>query len=118
MCAPVVVLVGHALLLSSVRLNIDNVTNAVVGEVGRHLDGAMLWRPSLSRTHSTRSKVRTLEAPLEHVARTRAVTEGVRHLEDWRVSEKVYESVVVQHSEQARKTNGRRRRYCCRGAGA
>ena len=26
---------------------------------------------------------RTFEVPLEHVARTRAVTEGVRHLEDW-----------------------------------
>lgn len=29
-------------------------------------------------------QVRTLEAPLEHVARTRPVTEGVRHLEDWK----------------------------------
>ena len=28
------------------------------------------------------SKVRTLEAPLEHVARARAVTEGVRHLDE------------------------------------
>lgn len=27
-------------------------------------------------------QVRTLEAPLEHVARTRPVTKGVRHLED------------------------------------
>ena len=75
-------LVGHALLLSSIGLNVNNVANAEVDEVRRHLDGAMLWRPSLSRKHSTRSKVRTLEAPLEHVARTRAVTEGVRHLED------------------------------------
>lgn len=54
----VVVFVRHTLLLGRVGLDIYDVTNAVVNEVGGHLDGAMV-----------------LEAPLEHVARTRAVTE-------------------------------------------
>lgn len=54
----VVVFVRHTLLLGGVGLDIDDVTNAVVDEVCRHFDGAMV-----------------LEAPLEHVARTRAVTE-------------------------------------------
>ncbi len=37
-----VVLVGHALLLRSIRLNIDDVPDAVGGEVGRQLDGAVV----------------------------------------------------------------------------
>lgn len=54
----VVVFVRHTLLLGGVCLDIDDVTDAVVNEVRRQFNGAMV-----------------LEAPLEHVARTRTVTE-------------------------------------------
>lgn len=58
----VVVLVWHALLNGTVRLDVDNVTNAVWPHVGGEADGAML-----------------AEAPLEEVTGPRPVTEGVRH---------------------------------------
>ena len=38
-----VVLVGHALLLRGISLDVNDVTNAVVGEVRRQLDGAVLY---------------------------------------------------------------------------
>ena len=38
---------------------------------------------SFSLSPPARAALRTFETPFEHVARTRPVTEGVRHLEDW-----------------------------------
>jgi len=59
-----VILVWHSLLLSSVRLDVDNVSDLEDAEVGRHPDHATLFEPAL-----------------EHVAGAATVTEGVRHFE-------------------------------------
>lgn len=40
---PMVVLVGHALLLCGVGLDIYDVTDTVVEQIGRHFDWAMFW---------------------------------------------------------------------------
>ena len=51
-----VVFVGHTLLLRGIRLNIDDVANAIVDEVGGQLDGAMLCNIRILSipTHSVR----------------------------------------------------------------
>jgi len=74
-----VVFVGHALLLGGVGLDVDDIADAVVDEVCREFHGAVLWRvcEACSRRDGW---IVTLEAPLEHVARARTVTERVRHL--------------------------------------
>lgn len=74
---PVVVLVRHTLLLGRIRLDVDDISNAVRNQVGRQLNRtvfcvSLLVQPPLPKPQSIR---RTLEATLEHVARTRAVTE-------------------------------------------
>ena len=40
---PMVVLTGHALLLCSIGLDVDDVANTVVDQVGRQFDWAMFW---------------------------------------------------------------------------
>lgn len=59
---PVVVFVGHTLLLGTVGFDVDNVTNSVYLQESREFDLSSLF-----------------EATLEHVASATAVTERVRH---------------------------------------
>jgi len=54
----VIVLVGHTLLLGGIRLDVDDISNVVVDEEGGQLGRSVV-----------------LEPLLEHVARTRPVTE-------------------------------------------
>jgi len=60
----VVELVRHPLLLCCIGLDVDDIPNTVGNQERREFDWAMLF-----------------EAPLEHIARTRPITEGVRHFE-------------------------------------
>jgi hypothetical protein len=69
-----VVFMGHALLLCGIRLDVDDVPDVVVDQESRQFYGAMLCVLQ-SALDSSEQRQRTLEAPLEHVARTRPVTE-------------------------------------------
>ena len=44
-----VVFVWHTLLLCSIGLDINNVTNSVVDEVGREFDETLLCKPEVSQ---------------------------------------------------------------------
>jgi hypothetical protein len=81
----VIVFVGHTLLLSRISLDVDNVANTVGNQVSRELDHAMIYAVFPVNSDlgvQPEQSYRTLELALEHVARTRAVTEGVRHLDE------------------------------------
>ena len=72
MCAPVVVLVGHALLLCGVGLDVDDVANAVVDEVRRHLNGAMLCIIPVSALVAFKVVVHAPLKPRLNMSRVRA----------------------------------------------
>jgi hypothetical protein len=45
---PMVVFVGHTLLLCGISLDVDDVSYTVVNEVSRHFDGAMICKMEFS----------------------------------------------------------------------
>ena len=78
-----VVLVRHTLLLGSISLDVDDIADTIRDQVCRQTDCAMFCSPNIIQSlhlHQMHNN-HTSEAPLEHVARTRAVTERVRHFE-------------------------------------
>lgn len=75
-----VVFVWHALLLGSVCLDVNNVTDLVVDEVCREFDEALLCESKVGqRSEDKLPGPLTLEFALEEIAGTRPVTERVRH---------------------------------------
>lgn len=75
MCAPVVVFVGHTLLLSRIGLNINDIADTVGDEVRRQLDGTMLCNTRQSSTTAYVQYKRIILIPLKprlNMSRVRA----------------------------------------------
>ena len=73
----------HALLLSTISLDIDNVTDPVVDEVRREFDETLLCKYKVTqRVRRSLTKLRTLEFAFEEIAGTRPVTVRVWHLDN------------------------------------
>jgi hypothetical protein len=95
----VIELVGHPLLLCCISLDVNDITNTVGNQVCREFNWAMFCdKVSFSRRQRVqRYCKRTFEAPLEHMARARPITEGVRHFE-------YYPLLSLQQTDRAIKT--------------
>lgn len=79
-------LVRHALLLCCVSLDVDDIADTVGNQECREFNRAMVYHKESFSKHFLYQKAQsecicTFEASLEHMARTRPVTEGVRHFE-------------------------------------
>ena len=92
-----VIFVRHALLLGSVGLDVNNVTDLIVDEVRRKFDETLLYESDVSQRSQNRlPDPRTLKFTLEEIAGTRPVTERVRHFKRLKgVSGRRYRYTVV-----------------------
>ena len=81
-----VVFVWHTLLLGSIGLDVDDVTNPVINEVRREFDVTLLYESEISqKSRNGMGPTRTLEFALEEIASARPITEGVRHFKSLKV---------------------------------
>lgn len=75
-------LVGHALLLCCICLDVNNISDTVGNQKCRNFDVTMFCEGQVSFYTQCANVKYTFETPLEHMTRTRPVTERVRHFED------------------------------------